>query len=133
MLIFTLFSIPFLSALISHLNVYLAQLLLRYLAGCSAHEILCIAVHREGDDLTDVLLIPQQHDHTIHAGSHSCVRGCSELECLIESSELRLQCLFIVTRNGKSFFHDLDIVVTYCTGGQLHAVAYDVVLVCQNV
>ena len=50
-------------------------------------------------------------DHTIHAGSHSCMRGCSELECLIESSELRLQCLFIVACNGKSFFHDLDIVV----------------------
>ena len=61
------------------------------------------------------------------------MRGCSELECLIESSELRLQCLFIVARNGESFFHDLDVVVTYCTGGQLHAVAYDIVLVCQNV
>ena len=43
------------------------------------------------------------------------------------------QRLFIVARNGKSFFHDLDVVVTYCTGRQLHAVAYDVVLVCQNV
>ena len=38
--------------------MYLTQLLLRHFAGSPAHEILCIAVHGEGDDLTDVILVP---------------------------------------------------------------------------
>ena len=59
-------------------------------AGSPAHQILCIAVHGESDHLTDVILVPKQHDHTIHAGSHSRMRGCSELERLIQCSKLGL-------------------------------------------
>lgn len=32
----------------------------------------------------------------------------------------------------RKLFHDLDVMVTYCAGGEFHTVAYDVVLISQD-
>ena len=81
--------------LLSDLNVNLTELLLCNLARCSAHKILCISIHWEWDDLSDILLVSEKHDHSVHTRSHTCMRWCSELECIVECSELLLQIISV--------------------------------------
>ena len=57
------------------------------------------------------------------------MRRCSELECLIERSELRLQRLLIIARQRERLDHNAEIMVADSSGGQLDAVADNVVLV----
>lgn len=49
-----------------------------------------------------------------------------------EASLFQQMAHFVLTDSSESFFHDLDVMVTYCAGGQFHAVAYDVVLISQD-
>ena len=101
-------------------------------ARSAAHQILCVAVHRECDDLADVLLVAQQHNHAVNARCHACMRRCTKLEGIVQRAELLLEIFFGVTGNLKCLDHDFQIVVTNRTGGQLHAVADNIVLICQN-
>ena len=76
--------------LISYLNMNLTKLLFGHFIRCAAHQILSRSAHGECDDLADVLLVAQQHDHTVYAGCHACMRRSTELECIIQRSELAL-------------------------------------------
>ena len=60
------------------------------------------------------------------------MRRSAVLERLVESAELRFELVLAVACDLKGFFHDLDIVVAHRAGGQLYAVAHDVVLIRQN-
>lgn len=51
--------------LIAHFNVCLSQLSLSDNTRCAAHEILCVAVHWEGNYFSNVVFISQQHDHSV--------------------------------------------------------------------
>ena len=42
--------------LAAQLDVYFTQLLLGHLVGSAHEQILCVGVHREGDNLADILL-----------------------------------------------------------------------------
>ena len=109
-----------------------AQLMLSDFTRSAAHQILCVAVHRECDDLADVLLVAQQHNHAVTARCHACVRRCTKLEGIVQCAELLLEIFFGVAGNLKCLDHDFQIVVTNSTRGQLHAVADNIVLICQN-
>ena len=100
----------------SDLDVCLTELLLCYFARSAAEEILSIAVHRECDDFSDVLFAAEDHDHTVNARSHSCVRRSAELECAVQRAELGLELIFGVSCDLKGLLHDLKIVVSYCAG-----------------
>lgn len=47
--------VPF--SLISNLNMHFTQLLLGDFVWCTAHQILCVSVHRECDDFTDIIFV----------------------------------------------------------------------------
>ena len=49
-------------------DMHIVQLLLGNRGGCIHHQVLCVLVHGEGDDLADALLASQQHDDTVNAG-----------------------------------------------------------------
>ena len=110
----------------------LAQLLLGHLAGCAHHQVLRIAVERECDDVTDGVLLGDQHDHTVNAGCHACVGRCAVGEGGVKRTELRLNVLLAVAGDLKRLAHDLGVMVTHGTGGKLHAVAHDIVLVSKD-
>ena len=112
--------------------MYFSQLLLGYISGCAAHQILCGTAHGECDYLADVLFVAKQHDHTVHAGCHTCMRGSTKLECLIQGSEFRLQSLLVIARDFKCLYHNIQVMISHCTGGKLHTVADNIILVSQD-
>ena len=59
--------------LLSDLSVNLTELLLCNLARCSAHKILCISIHWEWDDLSDILLVSDVYKRQVQV-SH--VKNC---------------------------------------------------------
>ena len=110
----------------------LTKLLLRHLTRRAAHKVLSRTAHGKGNNLPDVFLPPQQHNHPVHARRHACMRRRAKLECIVQSAEFLFQHLLIIARNLKRLHHDIQIMVPHCPGGQLHAVAHNVVLVSQN-
>ena len=80
-------------SLLSDLDVCLTELLLCNFARSAAEEILCITVHRECDDFSDVLLAAEDHDHTVNAGSHACVGRSTVSKGIVHCRELRLHVL----------------------------------------
>ena len=78
----------------------LPQLLLRHFVRRAAHQILGCAAHGKRNDLPDVLLSPEQHQHSIHTGSHARVGRRAELERLIQGAEFVLQGLLVIAGNG---------------------------------
>ena len=103
-------------SLLSDLDVCLTELLLCNFARSAAEEILCITVHRECDNFSDVLLTSEDHDHTVNARSHSCVRRSTELECAVESAELCLELFFGITCDLECLLHDVEVMVSYSAG-----------------
>lgn len=110
-----------------------AKLLFGDLGGSVHHEVLRVLVHREGDDLADVGLVEQEHDHTVNAGGNACVGRCAELEGVIEGGKLRFNDVSAHADDLKCLEHQLGVMVTDGTRGKLNAVADDVVLVGENV
>ena len=96
----------------SCLDVKLLKLLVCYVSGRAHHDILCVLVHRERNDLSDRVLSCKKHDHTVNSGSDSCVRRCSVAECVVHGRELSLNVFFAKSYHLKSLYHDLGIVVT---------------------
>ena len=119
--------------LIAHFNVCLSQLSLSDNTRCAAHEILCVAVHWEGNYFSNVVFISQQHDHSVDTRGHTGVWWGTKLESVVERTEFRLQVFFAVACDFKGFDHDIQIVVADSTGGKLHAVADDIILISQDI
>ena len=94
----------------------LTELLLCNLTRGATHQILCISVHRERNNLTNIFFITKEHDHTINTGSHTGMWWCTELECIVKCSKLCLQIFFCVSCDLKCFYHDLHIVISDSTG-----------------
>ena len=59
------------------------------------------------------------------------MRRCTKLECLIECSKLLLQYFFIIACDLKGLDHDVNAVVTDCSGRKLYSIADNIVLICQ--
>ena len=57
----------------------------------------------------------------------------TKLESVVERTEFRLQVFFAVACDFKGFDHDIQIVVADSTGGKLHAVADDIILISQDI
>ena len=75
------------------------------------------------------LLAGQQHDHAVHAGGNARMRGRAVAEGVVHGGELGLHVFLAQAHQLKGLDHDLRVVVPHCAGGQLHAVADQVVLV----
>ena len=69
--------------LISYLDVYFSKLLFCDIIRCTTHQILCRSAHWECNNFTDIFFVAKQHDHTVYTRCHTCVRRCSELECVV--------------------------------------------------
>ena len=119
--------------LIAHFNVCFSQLCLSDNTRCAAHQILCVAVHWESNDFANVVFISQQHDHSVDTRGHTGVRRGTKLESVVERTEFRLQVFFAVACDFKGFDHDIQIMVADSTGGKLHAVADDIILISQDI
>ena len=100
-----------------------------YLGRSAHHDILCGLVHRERDDLTDALLACQKHDHTVYAGGDTCMGRSSVAECVVHGREFGFHVVLAQTNHLEGLDHDLRIVVTNGTGGELYTVADQIVLV----
>ena len=94
----------------------LSELLFGHLSGSTTHKILCVTIHWERNDLTNILLIAKKHDHAVNTRCHSCMWRCTELESIIQCAKLLLEILFRITCDLERFYHDLHIVITHCTG-----------------
>ena len=68
-----------------------SQLCLSDNTRCAAHEILCVAVHWEGNHFANVVFISQQHDHSVDTRGHTGVWRGTKLESVVECTEFRLQ------------------------------------------
>ena len=110
----------------------LSELLLGYVTRSAAQKILRISVHRESDYFPDVLFTLEDHDHSVYAGSHSCMRRSTKLECVVERTEIGLELLFGIACDLECLLHDLKIMVSDSAGRKLYAVADDVVLVSKD-
>ena len=110
-------------------DMHIIQLLLRNSGGSVHHQILCVLVHGESNNLTDGLLTAQQHDDTVNAGGCTCMGRCAVGEGIVHSGELCLDVLFTQTNHLEGLDHDLGVVVTDCAGSGLVAVDDQVVLV----
>ena len=106
----------------------LVKLLLLDGGGGAHHDVLCILVHRERNDLADGVLACQQHDHAVDARRDACMRGCTIAESVVHGRELGLDILLAQTNQLKGLDHDLRVVVPDRAGGQLHTVADQIVL-----
>ena len=97
--------------------------------GGAHHDILGVLIHGEGDDLADRAFTGQQHHHAVHAGGDAGVGRCTVAEGVVHGGELLLHILLAQAHQLKGLDHDLGVVVTDGTAGQLHAVAHQVILV----
>lgn len=111
----------------------LSQLCFRDIPGSAAQQVLPGTAHRKSDDFPDIFLPPQQHDHSVDSGSHSCMGRCAELEGLVQRPELLLQRFLIISCNFKCFLHNLYVMVPHRAGRQLHAVADDIILIGKDI
>ena len=75
----------------------IVQLLLGNSGGGIHHQILCVLVHGEGNDLTNRLLAAQQHDDTVDAGGCACVGRCAVSKGIVHCGELSLHVLFALS------------------------------------
>ena len=107
----------------------LVELFLRDFAGGAHHEVLGALVHREGDYLADGVLSREEHDHAVHARGDARVRGRAVAEGVVHRGELGLHVLLAEVDELKGLYHDVRLVVAHRAGGELHAVAHEVVLV----
>ena len=71
----------------------------------------------------------RQHDHAVYARGDTCMRRSSVAECVVHSRELGLHVVLAQTNDLEGLYHDLGIVVTNGTGGELYTVADQIVLV----
>ena len=60
------------------------------------------------------------------------MRRSTELECVVQCAELSLDILLTIAGDLECLLHDIRVVVTNCTGGELNTVTYDVVLVSED-
>ena len=109
--------------------MHVVQLLLGHGGGRVHHQILCILVHGEGDDLPDGLLSGQQHNQTIHTGRRAGVRGRTVGKGIVHGGELGLDIVFAQTNHLKGLDHDLRVVVPDGAGGGLIAIDHQVILI----
>ena len=113
--------------------MHVAKLSFLNFCRCSHHNILCILVHRERNDLTDAFLSCNEHHHTVYTRSDTSVGRCSVAECIVHSREFCFHILLAKTNDVECFDHNLRIVVTNSTGRKLNAVTYQIILICQNI
>ena len=106
----------------------LVELLLGDLAGRAHEDILRILVHRERDDLADAVLAGQQHDHAVDARGDTGMGGCAVAEGVVHGREFLLHVALAEANELEGLDHDLRIVVPDRAGGQLDAVADEVIL-----
>ena len=92
-----------------------------------------VLVHRERDDLTDAVLTGKQHDHTVNARSDTGVWRSTVAECVVHGREFCLHIVLAKSYELECLDHDLRVVVADRTGGELYAVADQIVLVCVDV
>ena len=111
-------------------DVQFVELLVGDVARCIHHDVLCILVHRERNDLTDGVFAGKEHDHTVNARSDTGMRRSTIAECIVHGRELRLNVFLAETNHLEGLDHDLRIVVSDGTGGKLNAVYNEVVLIC---
>ncbi len=72
----------------------------------------------------------QQHDHPVNAGGNARVGGRAIAERVVHGGEFGLHVVLAQTHQLKRLDHDLRVVVAHRAGGELHAVAHQIVLVC---
>lgn len=113
---------------LAELDVQLAQPRLVQHGRRAHHQVLRVAVERERDRLADVRLVGQQHHDAVDTGGDATVRRGAETERAEHARELVLDGLTVVTGDLERLDHQLGLVVTDGAGGQLDAVADDVVL-----
>ena len=107
----------------------LIELLLFDGGGGAHHDVLGVLVHGEGDDLADGALAREEHDHAVDARGDARVRRRAVAEGVVHGGELLLHVLLAQTHQLEGLDHDLGVVVPDGAGGQLHAVADEVILV----
>ena len=61
------------------------------------------------------------------------MRRSAELERVVERAELACNVLFGVACDLERLYHDVEVVVADSAGGKLNAVAYDVVLISEDI
>ena len=87
-----------------------------------------LLVHREQRDLAQVRGAAEQHHDAIDAGRHAAMRRGAVLERAIHAAEPLDDILLAIARDLERLHHRLGLVVADAAGGDLVAVADDVVL-----
>jgi Asp-tRNA(Asn)/Glu-tRNA(Gln) amidotransferase A subunit family amidase len=109
-------------------QMQLAELLGRGLGGRAHHEVLGTLVHREQRDFAQIGRATQQHHNAVDAGRHTAVRRRAILERAVHAAETFDHVLLAVAGDFKRFHHRVGPVVADAAGGDLIAIADDVVL-----
>ena len=110
-----------------------AQLLDRNLGRSVHHQVLRLLVEWERDHFADVRLVRQQHHHAVHARGNAAVRRRTQLERIDHAAELVVDHAAVIAGDLKRLVHHFRLVVANRAGGELDAVADDVVLVGENI
>ena len=98
--------------------------------GRGAHEqVLGPLGHGEGNDLTQVGFVGNQHDNAVDAGSDAAVGRRAIAERVEQAAEAQFDVGAGVARNLEGAHHDIRPMVADGARGKLGAVANDVVLV----
>ena len=111
------------------LDVHVPKLLRIHLGGRSHHDVLGVLVHGEGNDLPDAVLPGEEHDHPVHAVGDTRMGRRTLTESIVHGREFGLHVLLAETHQPERLDHDLRVMVPHRPGGELDAVADQVVLV----
>src|SRR5215813_13388157 len=109
-------------------DMQLAQLLGRDLGRRAHHQVLGALVHRKEYDFAQVLFAAEQHHDAVDAGRDAAVGRRAERKRMQHAAEFLFERVLAVAGDGKRLAHDVGAVIADGAGGQLDAVADDVVL-----
>ena len=93
-------------------DMNVTELFLVNKSGSAHHNILRALVHGERNNFSYRVNVSKKHNHSVHSGCYSCVRGSAVTERIVHCWEL---CFYIVLAKSNYFerlYHKLGIVVT---------------------